>query len=138
MKHLKALVMMQLKDKIDFGFTASKQKLISKIVFTVLKFLIVAAVAYIFFFLCSLLHIFTITGGVPRNAMMVIYGVILVLSLLSCTLGLMKTLYFADDNKILITLPVTGNMIFISRLIVYYVFELKRSIFLTIPPSFVQ
>ncbi|MBR3864028.1 MAG: hypothetical protein IKJ19_02790 [Clostridia bacterium] len=133
MKHLKALVMMQLKDKIDFGFTASKQKLISKIVFTVLKFTIVAVVAYLFFYLCSLLHIFNIMGGVPKNAMMVIYGGILLMSLFSCTLGLMKTLYFADDNKILITLPVTGNMIFISRLIVYYVFELKRSIFLTIP-----
>ncbi len=133
MKHLKALVMMQLKDKIDFGFTASKQKIISKIVFTVLKFVAVAAVAFIFFYLCSMFHIFSIMGGVPKNAMMIIYGAILVMSLFSCTLGLMKTLYFADDNKILITLPVTGNMIFISRLIVYYVFELKRSIFLTIP-----
>ena len=45
----------------------------------------------------------------------------------------MKTLYFADDNKILITLPVGENLIFISRLIVYYVFELQRSLFLTIP-----
>ena len=46
MSHLKALVMMQLKDKLDFDFLASKRTVISKIVFTVLKFLAVTAAAY--------------------------------------------------------------------------------------------
>ena len=133
MKYLKALVMMQLKNKLDFSFTSSKQKLISKIVFTVLKFVAVTAVAFAFFFLCSFLKLFSVGGGVPGSVMVVIYGLIFLLSLLSCTYGLMKTLYFADDNKILITLPVGENLIFISRLIVYYVFELQRSLFLTIP-----
>ena len=133
MKHLKALVMMQLKDKISFEFTKSKQKLLSFIVFTLLKFIAVTAVAYLFFMLSSMLKIFSIGGGVPKNVMVIIYAIIFLMSLFSCTVGLMKTLYFSDDNKILITLPVNGNMIFISRLIVYYVFEVKRSLFLTIP-----
>lgn len=133
MKHLIALVMMQLKDKISFEFTKSKQKLISFIVFTLLKFAVVTAVAYMFFWLSDVLAIFNVGGGVPKNVMVVIYAIILFMSICSCTVGLMKTLYFADDNKILITLPVNGNSIFISRLIVYYVFELKRSFFLTVP-----
>jgi len=44
MKHLKPLVMMQLKDKIDFSFLKSKKKTISKIVFSILGFVAVTAV----------------------------------------------------------------------------------------------
>lgn len=130
MKHLYALVMMQLKDKLDFSFTASTQKLISKIVFTLLKFIAVAVVAYLLF---SVLPLLVFTGGVPKELMVFIFGVIFFLSVLSCTAGLMKNLYFADDNKVLITFPVNANLIFLSRLIVFYIFELKKSVFLTIP-----
>lgn len=131
MKHLKALVMMQLKDKLDFSFLSTKQKIISKVVFTVLKFAIVAAVAYVVFMLLSMLLF--IDGRVPSELMTFVFGVIFILSVFSCMIGLMQSLYFADDNRVLITFPVDGNVIFLSKLIVYYVFELKRSIFLTIP-----
>ena len=108
MKHLYALVMMQLKDKLDFGFVKSKRKLISKIVFTLLKFVIVAAVAYLLFYALSLLLFSNMR--LPSTVLIFIYGVIFVMSLFSCTAGLMKTLYFADDNKVLITLPVNTNV----------------------------
>lgn len=130
MKHLYALVMMQLKDKLDFKFLKDKKKLISKIVFTLLKFLIVGAVALVLFKVLPLLIFF---NGIPQQLMIFIFGIIFVLSVLSCTVGLMKTLYFADDNKVLVTFPVNANVLFASRLIVYYVFELKRSLFLSIP-----
>ena len=131
MKHLKALVMMQLKDKLDFSFLSSKQRAISKVVFTILKFGIVTAVSYLVFMLLPML-LFT-SGKVPSNLMVFIFGLIFLLSTISCMLGLMKNLYFADDNKVLITFPVNANMIFVSKLIIYYLFELKRSLFLTIP-----
>ena len=131
MKHLKALVMMQLKDKLDFSFLSSRQRTISKIVFTILKFGIVTAVSYVVFMLLPML-LFT-SGKVPSNLMVFIFGLIFLLSTISCMLGLMKNLYFADDNKVLITFPVNANMIFVSKLIIYYLFELKRSLFLTIP-----
>lgn len=130
MKHLYALVMMQLKDKLDFSFASSTRRLISKIVFTVLKFLIVAAVAYVVFSVLPLLIFF---GGTPRSLMVFVLGLIFLMSLLSCTARLMKTLYFADDNKVLVTMPVNANVLFVSKLIVYYVYELKRSFFLTVP-----
>lgn len=130
MKHLYALVMMQLKDKLDLKFLKDKKKLISEIVFTLLKFLIVGAVALVLFKVLPLLIFF---NGIPQQLMVFVYGIIFVLSVLSCTAGLMKTLYFADDNKVLVTFPVNANVLFASRLIVYYVFELKRSLFLSIP-----
>jgi len=130
MKHLFPLVMMQLKNKLDFSFAKTGRGLISKIVFSILKFVIVAAVAFVIFKVLPLLVFF---GGIPSQLMIFVYGIIFVLSVLSCTVGLMKTLYFADDNKVLVTFPVSANAIFVSRLIVYYIFELKRSIFLSIP-----
>ena len=131
MKHLKALVMMQLKDKLDFSFLGSTQRTISKIVFSVLKFIIVTAVSYVVF---MLLPMFIFTGGrVPSEIMVFIFGIIFILSIISSMIGLMKNLYLSDDNKVLITFPVNANMIFVSKLIVYYIFELKRSLFLTIP-----
>ena len=62
MKYLKALVMMQLKDKLDFTFLNSMQKTISKIVFSVLKFAIVVGIAYLVFMLLST---FVFIGKVP-------------------------------------------------------------------------
>ncbi|MBQ3571880.1 MAG: hypothetical protein IJA15_03515, partial [Clostridia bacterium] len=130
MKYLKALVMMQLKDKLDFTFLNSVQKTISKIVFSVLKFAIVAGIAYLVFMLLST---FVFIGKVPYEILVCVFAIIFFLSVVSSMLGLMKNLYFSDDNKVLITFPVNSNIIFVSKLIIYYVFELKRSLFLTIP-----
>lgn len=124
---------MQLKDKLDFSFLASGKKLTAKIVFWVLRFAIVAAVSFLFFKLAATFSIFSTTSSVPREVMIVIYGIIFALSLISCTAGLVKNLYFADDNKVLITFPVEADLIFVSRFIVYYFFELTRSLFLTVP-----
>ena len=130
MKYLKALVMMQLKDKLDFTFLNSTQKTISKIVFSVLKFAIVVGIAYLVFMLLST---FVFIGKVPYEILVCVFAIIFFLSVVSSMIGLMKNLYFSDDNKVLITFPVNSNIIFVSKLIIYYVFELKRSLFLTIP-----
>lgn len=131
MKHLYALVMMQLKDKLDLSFVKTRRTLIAKIVLTLLKFLIVGAIAFGLFKVLSLL-IFT-NMKTPSYVLIFVYGVIFLMSLFSCTAGLMKTLYFADDNKVLITLPVNANVLFLSRLIVYFIYEVKRNLFLTVP-----
>lgn len=132
-KHFIALVMMQLKDKLDFSFVSSKKKAITKIVFLVLRIAAVIAVSYFAFYFGSVLSIFAKAGPVPVEVVNIIYILIFVLSLLSCTAGLMKTLFFADDNRVLVTLPVTGNAVFFSKLVVYYIFELERSMTFTLP-----
>lgn len=132
--HLKALVMMQLKDKLDFDFLATKKSTISKVVFTLLKFIIVSAVAYLVLWLASLIGLLSLDSSyVPTYVMVFVFGLIFVLSVFSSTVGLMHSLYFADDNKVLITLPVNTNLLFLSKLIVFYVFELLRSYMFTVP-----
>lgn len=131
MKHLKSLVAMQLRDKVDLSFIKDKKEALRTIVFSLLKFIVVTAVVYIILYLCNLVGIFSYDES--PNVVTLILTISLSLSLISCTVELMKTLYFAEDNKVLITLPVDSNKIFLSKLIVYYIYELKKSISFIIP-----
>ena len=55
------------------------------------------------------------------------------LSLISCTVGITQSLYFNQDNKVLVTLPMSGISLFLSKLIIFYIEELKKAMLFTIP-----
>jgi len=133
MKHLKPLVMMQLKDKIDFSFLKSKGKAISKIVFSVLGFVAVAAVCYLLFYASSLLGLFSFLPMIPITVIVVIFSVMFFLSCITSSFGLMKTMYMSNDNQVLLTMPVKPNMVFVSKLIVYYIYELIKNCYFILP-----
>ncbi len=130
---LKPLVMMQLKDKLDFSFMQSKRSFIIKSVLEVVKFLVVTAVFYLLFYLCNLLSLFRPTGIIPDTAVNVIFVVMQILSLFTCTAGLMNALYMTADNKVLLTMPATSTTLYVSKLFVYFVFELKKNLTFTLP-----
>ena len=132
MKRLLQLTFFQIKDKLDFSWVKSKKTLIQKIVFGVLKFVIVAAIVF------ALLFLLTFVGFISKyDAILPLFTFFLtllfVLNLLSTTHSLMKSLYYSDDNKVLITLPVTSNQLFFSKLLVYLAFEIKKSFGILIP-----
>ena len=129
-KALRALVMMQLKDKLDLGFVKSKKSLIRKIVFTLLKFVAVAVAA---FFARMILGVFMFYKSDTPQILIVVATFLIGISCITCTGGLVKSLYFAEDNKVLITMPVPNNLIFISKLIVYYFYELAKEYMLLVP-----
>ena len=131
MKHLKALVLMQLKDKLDLGFVKSKKLLIRKIVFTLVKFAAVAGVALLVRWLLGMLMNFA-ASETPR-LMVVLVTFLLGISCITCTVELVRSLYFADDNRVLITYPVPGNLIFVSKLVVCYFYELAKEYLLVVP-----
>lgn len=133
MNHLKPLVMMQLKDKIDFSFLKSKKKTITKTVFSIAGFCAVVAVCYLLFVVASMLNLFSLIPSIPVSVMVVIFSVMFILSCFSCTFGLMKTMYFAIDNQVLLTLPVKPNQVFLSKLIVFYIYELIKNLYFLIP-----
>lgn len=133
MKGLKTLVAMQLKDKVDLSATKDKKQLFRILFIGLLKFLLVTVLAYSLLSLC-VEYIFT-QDETPKVLILVL-GFSLILSIISCTFDLMKNLYFAEDNKVLITLPVPANKIFISKIIVFYIYELKKSLFFLLPITF--
>ena len=122
---------MQLKNKVDVSWTKSVKSIIRVIILTLLKSLIVGAIAFGMLYILNVLGIYRAWNA--YQIVIVILSLSLILSLISCTFGLTKNLYFSDDNKVLITFPVSANKIFISKIIVYYIYELKRSLTFLIP-----
>ena len=136
MNSLKTLVLMQLKDKVDFSFLHTKKALISKIILTLLAVVAITAVYYVAFYVCKLLGIFSLINIIPTSVVVVVFSIMEILSIISCTYSLMKNLYFAKDNQVLLTLPVTVDQIFFSKLIVFYLYELMRAMFFIFPLFF--
>lgn len=129
---LKQLTLFQLKDKIDFSWVKSKKTLIQTIVFGLIKFLVVVGITF------AVLFLLTYIGFISKYKdvlpiFTIFLSLIFLLNLMAATHDLMMSLYYSNDNKILITLPVTANKLFFSKLLVYFIFELKKSIGLFVP-----
>lgn len=131
MKHLWTLVIMQLKDKLNISVFKNFKELARLVLFTVLKFLVVTIVTYFLLFFGQKIGLFYYSES--SRIMILVMTISLVLSLISCTKDLMMSLYFSDDNRVLITFPVDTNILFISKLIVFYFYEIKRSLGFLIP-----
>lgn len=134
MNKLKTLVLMQIRDRIDLSWLNDKKKSLRMILLSLFKFALVTALVYGILYACTIISLFYYSDLV--NVMILVLTFSLFLSLISCTYELMKSLYFAEDNKVLITLPVNTNILFISKIIVFYIYEFKKSFSFIIPIIF--
>ena len=133
MNKFKTLFVMQLREKMNLSFLANKKKTLFKVAFSVLEFAAITAIAYLIFWLCKFLHIFSASGIIPLSIITTIYIMIFVLNTFTCTVGLSKTLYYAKDNQVLITYPVKPDQLFLSKMLVYYISEIKKTFMFSIP-----
>lgn len=131
MKQIKTLVLMQLRDKIDLSWLKTRKERIHTIVNFILKFAILTLLYTAVLFVAGLLGL-VYFSDLPQ-VMTFVITIVMILLLLSNTIGITKALYFSEDNKVLITLPVNNNKIFISKLLVFFIYEIKRSFTFTIP-----
>lgn len=132
-KDLKTLIAMQLKDKLDLGFISDKKLLIRKIIFFIFRFILVGGVAFGLFFVASFLKIFHNSPFLPTSLMTIILTIILFISIVTSTIELTNSLYLAKDNAVLVTYPVNLNKVFLSKIIVYYLYELNKNFSFTLP-----
>lgn len=132
----KTLFLMQLKERLNLSFLKNKKQLLFKVIFAILGFVVVTAVAYLVLWLCQFLNIFSALNRIPISVMAVVFFVIFVLNLFTCTVGLSKTLFYSKDNQMLVTFPVNGNLIYLSKMLVYYINEIKRTFTFVIPIFF--
>lgn len=133
---LSTLIRMQLKEKMDMSYLRSTKKLIFKIVWLLIEFAGITAVLYFLFNYIKKLSLFSLVGDIPVSVISILFLVMLTLSVVTDTVGLMKSLYFSKDNTVLLTFPATPSLIFFSKLCVYYVYEFKKS-FLYVIPMFI-
>lgn len=131
-KSLRPLVMMQLKDKLEFNLK-SKKKIMFKTVYTILRFVIVTLLINLLFSLVVNFGIFSYMKILNFRAFLVLMSVILLLSFIACVVSTTNTLYFAKDNSVLITMPVKNSTIFTSKLIVCFIYELIKNVTYILP-----
>ena len=133
-RKMKPLVLFQLSDKLDFLWMKSKKDAIRKVVFSVLKFTVIVGAISLILWLFSFLGIINSSEMVDLYVMF--FTLIMVILLLSDTHHLMKSLYYAEDNKLLVTFPVTSTMLFFSKILDFFIFDFIKNLGLLIPVSF--
>ena len=133
---LLTLVKMQLKEKLNLKNISLKELGIFKITLTillyVLKYASIIVLCAAVLFAANYLNIFA-QGVVPQSVISLVFLFMLITSIVSCTAGLTKSLYYSRDNAILLTLPCSPTQIYLSKLIVFFIFELKRNSSFIIP-----
>lgn len=122
---------MQLREKLDFSFLKSTKQAILKIMLPVFAFVVLTVLCWLIWHQIRINGIF----GLPLapNALTFVFTVMMLLSILFTTYSMMKNLYFSFDNQILLTFPVPRSQVFLSKLIVYYINEFKRSLIFIVP-----
>lgn len=134
MNALKTLVIMQLKEKLNLKNTKFKSKnTLFKSIFSILKFALVVALCYLVLFLCNYLQLFSLINAIPRSVITVVFTVMLIISIISATLGINKSMYYSYDNPVLLTLPCKPTQVYLSKLIVFYIFEVIRNMSFMVP-----
>ena len=130
---LKTLVMMQLKDKLNLSFKADKKGALTKLIIRIILFAAVTATIAVVFYIARLLTVFGMSSDVPISVFNFFFITMTLLSTISCIASLTNSLYFSKDNLVLLSYPVRSNIVFLSKLVVYYILELLKSITYIIP-----
>ena len=138
MKSLSILVKMQLKEQLNTKkHSGEKRKIfpvLLAVVGAILKFAMVTGLCIAFLFVSETLGLFAISGQViPPAVISLVFSVMLVMSAISCTAGLTKSMYYARDNAVLLTLPCPSIQVYLSKLIIFFLFEMKRNLSFLVP-----
>lgn len=131
--NLRTLVMMQLRDRLDLSFLRSKRRLLFRIAAEVGQIVLAGGGFFALFYIVSKLMLFSASGYIPPSLITAMLTLILALSTASCTAGLTESLFRSADNRVLLTFPVQPSLVFLSKCVLYLVFELKRNATFLLP-----
>lgn len=126
---IKTLTLLQLGNKIKISNNKSKKSTLLKVF--LLSLLAIAITAGIYFVLGFIKG--TLFLPINKGMLTFIIFVTQLLSIITTTNALMHSLYQSKDNAILLAYPANHNEVFLSKLIVEYLRELKKSLFFLLP-----
>jgi hypothetical protein len=116
-------------DRIKINNIKDKKKIALSIALSILAIAIITgAFSVLFYLLSEFLKI-----SMDKNIVIFLLFTLQILSIISCTNGLLKTLYDGKDNMILLSYPAKHVEVFISKLLVFYIYEFIKSVFLILP-----
>lgn len=137
MRSLYILVLMQLKEQMNWGRYKDEKLKFFRVLLAVVgaigKFAAAAVLCFAFLYAGGYLGVGGSGGYIPTRMISFLFSVMLVMAVVSCTLGLTKSLYYARDNSVLLTLPCTPLQVYLSKLIIFFFFEIKRNFSFLVP-----
>ena len=128
-RRIKILTLLQLSDRIKLKKSESVKGTVAKISIAVFTLVLITAL------FTGLIWLFCDLLSIPKSNALITFIIFLlqILSIVSCTTGLLKTLYLGKDNAILLSYPAHHVEVFLSKILVFYVYEFIKGIFLTLP-----
>ena len=123
---------MQLREKLSGVRTETKKAFILKLLLPIFAFVLITVFAFLAFYITYLVSIFD-PNYIPISVLTFVFTLMMILSIAFTAYSLVKNIYLAFDNQILLTFPVSSGQVFLSKLAVFYVLELKRSINYILP-----
>ena len=136
MKNLWILVKMQLKERLNFKRLDVENVNVFSIVLSVLgailKFAMVLVLCVVFLFVAKELSLFAI-NFVPSTVISLVFSIMMLLSIFSCVVGITNSMYYSRDNAVLLTLPCLPIQVYLSKLVIFFIFELKRNLSFMVP-----
>ena len=132
------LVRMQLKEQLNFKRFEVENVKVFHIVLSILgkliKFAMVTALCIAFLLVSETFDLFSMGAlRVPDKLISLVFTAMLLASVISCTVGLTKAMYYARDNAVLLTLPCTSLDVYLSKLIIFFLFEVIRNFSFLVP-----
>lgn len=128
-KRIKLLTLLQMSDRLKVKNIRDRKRIVVSIAVGILAIiLITGAFSALFYLLSEFLKI-----TMDKNIVIFLLFILQILSIVSCTNGLLKTLYDGKDNMILLSYPARHVEVFISKLLVFYIYEFIKSVFLILP-----
>ncbi len=134
MNTISTLVKMQLNEKLNKRNKSGNSviRILGQVLFTILKFAFATTACWLLFLFAKLYTVFA-SSVVPNTFIAFLFCIMFSISAFSCTIRITKAIYFSKDNVILLTLPCTPTQVFLSKLIVFFIYELKKSLMFFIP-----
>ncbi|MBQ7250264.1 MAG: hypothetical protein IJS37_02870 [Bacilli bacterium] len=129
----KALVSMQLRAFFPYSFQEQKKKALIRLILYLLGVAAITGILYLVLFLLGFLGVFGIGGRLPIPVWNVLFFLFLIVNFFSCLNRVTSSLYFSEDNRVLLSLPLSPQRVFLSKLIVLFIQELVRSCFTFLP-----
>lgn len=127
-ERIKTLVILQWTNKSKKYEKLSKRKYASLSIQGLITILITIAMTFILYFVKSFLFI-------PTTVYLLIVIILItqLINIIVAIIGLTNDLYHSKDNQILFSLPVKSDEVFISKMVVYYIYEFIRNIYFILP-----
>ena len=104
----------------------------SKLVSVLLEILAIAFITLVLYYFLNTIKSYYLFP-IDQNLLLFVLFITQYIGILTTTFGLSKSLYESRDNAIIFSLPARSNEIYISRLTIYYLSELHKSLFFIIP-----